>query len=113
MSTKSSKQQKNRGLAYLVLGLAFILVIGVLVGFSSRTATAHALSNTTLGIQSSANLDASFAADEQYWNAHCNHGWGSDSTCNTIVAKAQSCQINDGSSYCSEYKAYMQKFLDQ
>lgn len=50
----------------------------------------------------------SFAADQRYWEAYCYGGWSSDSACDAIVARTQSCRENVDSAYCSSYKNYLQ-----
>jgi hypothetical protein len=58
----------------------------------------------------STNLNYSFSADHQYWEANCSHGWSSNSTCDDIVSRAQSCSISVESAYCSEYNSYLKQF---
>ena len=61
----------------------------------------------------STDSDASFAEDLQNWDANCSFGQVLDSACKMIIAKAQSCEISTASTYCSEYKTYMQQFLNR
>ena len=119
MSTFSSKQQKSQGLVDTLLILASIVVILLLVFFGSY---ADKISDSFEGVHetqgivnagASNNSVVSFISDEQYWNANCSHGWGSNSKCDDIVSRAQSCEIGYGSNYCSEYETYMQQFLNQ
>ena len=56
---------------------------------------------------------ASFASDEQYWDSKCNNGWISDSKCDAIVLRVQSCAVNVVSHYCSTHESYIQEFLRQ
>jgi hypothetical protein len=118
MSTFHSKQQKSQSLTDPVLILASILVIGILGFFESPARHINDTNDKALGPQSnlssvSSSFDTSFTLDEQYWEANCNHGWISDSTCDEIVSRAQSCEISTGSIYCSAYDDYMQQFLKQ
>jgi len=53
----------------------------------------------------------SFAADEQYWNANCSHGWSGNSSCDDIVARVNSCVVDLNSQYCTQYDAYMEQFI--
>ena len=119
MSTISSKQEKSHGLVdpfyvlvFLVLILA-LLVLGPLTGninnsFSGALGT---LGNAPAGV--SASTEVSFTSDHQYWNANCSRGWSSDSTCEDIVLRSQSCVANVASAYCSAYADYLQQFRSQ
>ena len=119
MSTFSSKQQKSQGLVDMLLILASIAVISLLVLLGSRADTLYDSFERVHETQGFVNAGVSnnpvvsFASDEQYWNANCSHGWGSNSKCDDIVSRAQSCEIGYGSNYCSEYETYMQEFLNQ
>lgn len=57
--------------------------------------------------------DISFTADQRYWNANCSQGWSSDARCGTIVARTQTCSRSTASGYCSEYKSYLQEYLNK
>ena len=112
MATYSSKQEKNQPLVDPILVFILVLSISTLVVFgplhinvnSSVRSAAHNFSPSTA---------VSFAADEQYWSAHCNHGWSSDFACENIVSRAQACYTGLAgftSTYCTEYDAYMKQF---
>ena len=117
MSTISSKQGKRHGfvdpISTLVL-VCLILAFLVLEPLSSNTYSSisdapKALSNGTAGL--AANKNASFASDQRYWNTNCSHGWSSNSSCEDIVLRAQSCTISLDSAYCSEYDTYLHQFI--
>ena len=55
----------------------------------------------------------SFTSDQNYWSENCSHGWASDTTCDAIVSRVQSCLVNKTSLYCSAYEIYMEEFLHQ
>ena len=57
--------------------------------------------------------DVSFTADQRYWNANCSQEWSSDAWCDTIVARTQTCSRSAASGYCSEYKSYLQEYLNK
>jgi hypothetical protein len=119
MSTISSKQQKTHGLVdplYVLFFLVLILAVVFLGPFGGNTynSISSALGNlggALAGVSASGNV--SFTLDQQYWNANCSHGWSSDSTCDDIVLRSQSCVANVTSPYCSEYDAYLQQFRNQ
>lgn len=115
MSTISSEHAKRQGLIDPIFVLAVLVVILTFVVF----APSHSFYNgveTRLGsfanssARLSANSGVSFAADQQYWDMNCSHGWSSDATCDVIVQRSQSCEIGLGSAYCSAYKTYLQAF---
>ncbi len=114
MSTISSKQIKKHGLTdFVFVFLAVIIVLLVLLSsnvnfYNSFNTALPGLGSTHAGISTS--RDVSFASDLRYWGANCSHGWSSDSTCDTIASKAQSCSVSADSVYCSEYDTYMQQF---
>jgi hypothetical protein len=116
MATISSNQEKGHALVnpiyvliFLVLILALVL-LGPLSGntYNSINSALGNLGSTFAGV--SAGGIVSFTSDQQYWNANCSHGWSSDSTCENIVQRSQSCVANVTSPYCSEYDAYLQQF---
>jgi len=119
MSTISSKQEKSHGLVdpiyvlvFLVLILA-LLVLGPLTGninnsFSGALGT---LGKSPAGV--SARAEVSFTSDQRYWDANCSHGWSSDSSCDNIVLRSQSCVAEVASAYCSAYADYLQQFRSQ
>jgi hypothetical protein len=119
MATISSNQEKRQAfinpvyiLVFLVLLLA-LLLIGPLSGntSSSFNGVLGVLGSAPAGV--SAGGDVTFASDQQYWDANCSHGWSSDSTCETIVQRVQSCSVSTASAYCSEYELYLQPFRSQ
>jgi hypothetical protein len=107
MTTFSSKQEKRQSLI-----LASIALIGVLVTFRPLN-WSILLTQGNAASEVSVSDAASFASDLRYWDANCSRGWRSDSTCDTLVLKIQSCVIGIGSVYCSEYDTYLQEFRGQ
>lgn len=107
MTTFSSKHEKRQGLI-----LASIALIGVLITFRPLNGRIL-LTQGNVESEVSVSDAASFASDLQYWDANCSHGWRSDSTCDTLVLKIQSCSVGIGSAYCSEYNTYLQQFRNQ
>ena len=117
MSTISSRQVNRQGLidpisVFLILILV-LLVLGPLAGnlYNSISRALGTIGNPVS--DASIRSDVSFASDQQYWNASCSHGWSSDSTCEAIVLRSQACVVSVASTYCSEYDAYLQQFLNQ
>ena len=115
MATFSSKKPEKRpGLV-----LASIALIGVLVTFGPLNGSMYGSIRNALFMQGGAagnvsiNDAASFVSDLKYWDANCSRGWKSDSTCELLVLKAQSCSIGIGSAYCSEYDTYLQEIRGQ
>ena len=116
MSTISSKQAKKQGLVDPVYVLVFLVVLLALLlhgpltdnASNSISSALGTLGGAPAGVSSSGNV--SFTSDQQYWDANCSHGWSSDSTCENIVQRSQSCVANVTSPYCSEYDAYLQQF---
>lgn len=116
MSTISSKQEKRHGLVDPVYALVFLvlilalLLVGPFAGIASNSISGAlgALSGAPVGL--SDNSQVSFMADQQYWDANCTRGWSSDSTCETIVQRVQSCSISKASAYCSAYDLYLEPF---
>jgi hypothetical protein len=118
MTTIPVKRYRKQNTVDPVAALTFMLVIGALLLISARAGFFYPAIARSPGIQSGVNsalagFEVSFAGDLQYWDANCSHGWASDSTCDGIARKAQSCEISAASAYCSEYKAYLQQILDQ
>jgi len=116
MSIISSKQVQKQSLVdILFVCLVLTLILAALVPSSENVynpiRTAPGVSHIADDISTGA--AASFAADKQYWNAHCSHGWSSDARCGTIVMKTQSCSISLKSAYCSQYKDYLQELLSK
>ena len=116
MATFSSKQEKKQGFVYPIFALASIMLISALVVFGSLSGNMYNSIRSTLGTEGSAagnisiNNDASFVSDLQYWDANCSRGWDSDSTCDNIDSRAQSCVLSTTSAYCSDYDTYIQHF---
>ncbi len=118
MSTISSKQVKRHSLVNPIPILFLLVLVLALLVFAPFTGNTYDSISSALGAPGnassglSANAEASFALDQQYWNTNCSHGWSSDSTCDGIVLRAQSCSISVNSAYCSEYNNYLQQFRD-
>jgi hypothetical protein len=117
MATFSSKQEKRQGLVDPMLVLVSIALISMLVAFGplngnmySSIGSALSSAQSRAADNFSLNVGASFTSDLQYWNANCSRGWKSDSTCDTLVSRTQSCLIGTGSAYCSQYDTYLQDF---
>ena len=116
MSTISSKHTKRQGSVDPNVILGLLVLILALVVFTPFTGNLYNPLGTVLGtIDSahaniSANVNYSFSVDQQYWSVNCSHGWSSNSTCDDIVSRAQSCSINVASAYCSEYDTYLKQF---
>ena len=118
MTTIPSKRYKRQSLPDPMVVLTYTLVLGALLFWGARassfyTATGRNFRSESILSNISAESEVSFAADVQYWDANCAHGWESDSACNMIFTRAQSCEISTASTYCSDYKTYMRQFLDQ
>ena len=115
MSTLFSKPTKRYNPAQLIslfvfLALMVTLLVMPLTGnFSSSLSSAlGGVNSTHIGI--STNTAYSFSADQQYWNANCSHSSSSDSICDDIVSRSQSCSISIDSAYCTEYDQYLKQF---
>jgi hypothetical protein len=112
MATYSSKHEKNQELVDPIFVLASVALIVVLVVFGPLNSYEYrSVRNAPNNLSPS--VVVSFAADEQYWDAHCSHGWGSDFTCENIVSRTQACYsglAGFASAYCTEYNAYMKQF---
>ena len=116
MSTFSSKHTKRQDSVdpNIILGL-LVLILAVVV-FTPLTGNLYNPLGTALGTVDrthaniSANVNYSFSADEQYWSLSCSHGWSSNSTCDDIASRAQSCSTGVESAYCSEYTNYLKQF---
>jgi hypothetical protein len=119
MATISSKQEKRHALVdpiYVLVLLVLLLALLLLGPLSRKTSSTinsalGALGGVPAGM--SASNDGTFASDQQYWDANCSHGWSSDSTCENIVLRSQSCVANVDSAYCSAYDTYLQQFRNQ
>lgn len=117
MATFSSKQEKRQVFSDPISVLVSVVLIGALVILGPLNASLYNSINGALGTLNSADgvysADASFASDEQYWDASCSHGWDADSTCDDILLRVQSCVVTIASPYCSNYENYMQQFFNQ
>jgi hypothetical protein len=118
MATYSSKQDKRQVVADPIALFISAMLIGALVVLGPLNAGMHNSISGTLGIWDGANgvyssATVSFDADQQYWESNCNHGWTSDSTCDNIFSRVQSCVLSAASPYCSSYEDYMQDFFSQ
>jgi len=115
MSTISSKPTKTYKPVDLISVFVFLALILTLL-VMPFTGTLYNSLSTALGTvdnthaRVSANVNYSFSADQQYWSANCSHGWSSNSTCDDIVLRSQSCSISAESAYCSEYSNYLKQF---
>jgi hypothetical protein len=119
MSTISSKQAKRHGLVDPVYVLVFLVLILALLLLGPLTSNTYSSVSSVLGTLGrapaavSASANVSFTADQQYWDANCNHGWSSNSSCDNIVLRSQSCVAEVASAYCSAYADYLQQFHSQ
>ncbi|HLO18491.1 MAG TPA: hypothetical protein VK206_26905 [Anaerolineales bacterium] len=111
MSTISSKRPKKHGLVdFVIVFFALLLVFLVLTPLNGSLSNSIHSAFGSAQTNPSISREISFAADLQYWDANCSHGWTSDSTCDVIATKAQSCTISLDSAYCSEYGTYLKQF---
>jgi hypothetical protein len=115
MSTLSSKPPKRYSPVDLLSVFVFLaLILALLV--IPFTGNIYTSLTTALGTGNhtqtnfSGNVSYSFSADQQYWAANCSHGWSSNSTCDEIVTRSQSCSISGESAYCLEYANYLKEF---
>jgi hypothetical protein len=114
MSTLSSKPTKTYKPVDLIsvfvfLGLILTLLVIPFTGnlYSALGTAFGGADSTTASI--STNTTYSFSTDQQYWAINCSHGWSSDSTCDEIVTRSQSCSISGESAYCSAYNNYLRQ----
>ena len=115
MATFSSKQEKKQGISNQMTILLAVALVGAFVIFGPMNA---ALYNSIDGLLASfdgpdsvsMSTDASFASDQSYWSDNCSHGWTSDSTCDAIVSRVQSCQVGLASAYCTSNETYLQQY---
>ena len=118
MSTISTKHGKRQPIVEPTFVLAFLVLILALLAFTPFTDNLYnSVGNAMRSFEStstslSANKVVSFAADQQYWDTNCDHGWSSDSTCDAIVSRSQSCTISLDSAYCAAYESYLEQFRD-
>ncbi len=119
MSTISSKQAKRHGFVDPVYVLGFLVLILALLVFGPVPGNINSSISGALGTlghapaEVSASAEVSFTADQQYWDANCSHGWSSNSSCDDIVLRSQSCVADVPSAYCSAYDDYLQQFRNQ
>ena len=119
MATFPSKQKKRQDWVDPLLVLVSVAVLSMLIAFGPLNGNVDSSIGSALVAQggaadnASSSVGVSFAADLQYWDAKCSHGWTSDATCDALVSRIQSCALGVGLAYCSEYDAYMQQFRDQ
>ena len=119
MATYSSKQEKRQVLGNSLPLLVSVLLIGTLVILAPLNASFYGSLNGILGTLGSANSVydnaevVSFTADQTYWDANCSHGWASDSTCDVISLRVQSCAISVASPYCASYENHLQEFFNK
>ena len=118
MSILSSEQTQKNSLLVDSLFVCLVLTLILLILVPSNWSLYGSV-RTAPGSQESTHPDLltggniSFAADQQYWDANCNHGWSSGARCDSIVARSQFCSVSVNSVYCSEYKNYLQGRLDK
>jgi len=117
MSIITSKQQKRHILfdPIFVLFLATLILLMFFAAFTGNIE--HTLNSWLVTFDDaptnlSANSTPSFAADQRYWEANCNHSWTSGSACEDIALRSQSCVVSIESAYCSAYAEYMKQFND-
>ena len=112
ISSKPTKTYKPVDFISVFVFLALVLTL-LVVPFTGNiyTSLSTALDNVDSTQASvSSTISYSFLADQQYWAANCSHGWSSNSTCDEIVVRSQSCSISAESAYCSEYSNYLKQF---
>lgn len=115
MSTLSSKPTKTYKPIDLISVFVFLALIFtfLLIPFTGNiyTSLSTALDNVdSTHANVSSTISYSFSADQQYWTSNCSHGWSSNSTCDDIVMRSQSCSVSAESAYCSEYHNYLKQF---
>ena len=114
MSIITSNQTKRQTVVDPIFVL-FVSVLVVLLVFAFTAANRNLIGNllqTSVNPPAglSLNSEVSFASDQRYWSEYCDSGWSSDSVCDAIVARAQSCTASVESAYCSAYENYLQEF---
>ena len=113
MSTLSQKQARSKGIIDPIFILAVLVVILTFVVFAPANNLYNSAENTLGSFRkASTGLTASsvvsFSSDLQYWESNCTHGWTSDTACDVIVQRTQSCSASVDSVYCSAYDKYLQ-----
>jgi hypothetical protein len=114
MSIITSNQPKRQTIVDPIF-ILFVSVLVVLLVFAFTAANRNLIGNLLQTYENapaglSLNSDVSFASDQRYWSESCDSGWSSDSVCDAIVARAQSCTASVESAYCSAYENYLQEF---
>src|SRR5215213_10322682 len=112
ISSKPTKTFKPIDLISVFVFLALILIL-FLIPFTGNiyTSLSSALDNVdSTHANVSSTINYSFSVDQQSLTANCSHGWSSNSTCDDIVTRSQSCSIKAESAYCSEYNNYLKQF---
>ena len=113
MSIITSNQPKRQTVVDPIFVL-FISVLVVLLVFAFTAANRNLIGNllqTSVNAPAGLSIDSevSFASDQRYWSEYCDSGWSSDSACDAIVARSQSCTASVDSAYCSAYESYLQE----
>lgn len=114
MATFSSRQTKKYSFlvdwlfVLFALTLILLIVVPADVNIYSSVRTAPKVQES-LHPDISTGGPVSFAADQQYWDASCSHGWSSDVRCDAIVSRTHSCAVSVDSVYCSEYEKDLQE----
>lgn len=114
MSIITSNQQKRQSIVDPIF-LLFISVLVVLLVFAFAAANRSLIGNLLQTHDNAPagltlNSEVSFASDQRYWAESCDSGWSSDSACDAILARSQSCTASVDSDYCSAYESYLQEF---
>ena len=115
ISSKPTKTYKPVDFISVFVFLALILTL-LVVPFTGNiyTSLSTALDNVdSTQANVSSTISYSFLADQGYWAANCSHGWSSNSTCDEIVVRSQSCSISAESAYCSEYSNYLKQLSNR
>lgn len=113
MSIITSNQPKRQTIVDPIF-ILFVSVLVVLLIFAFTSANRNLIGNLLQSYDNapaglSINSEVSFASDQRYWSEYCDSGWSSDSVCDAIVARTQSCTISVDSAYCSAYESYLQE----
>jgi hypothetical protein len=113
MSIITSNQQKRQTTVDPIF-ILFLSVLVVLLVFALTAANRNLIGNALLTYDNAPagltlNSEVSFASDLRYWNEYCDSGWSSNSVCDAIVARTQSCSTSIDSAYCSAYETYLRE----
>lgn len=118
--SSSKKQKKGQGFNNPISVLISVTLLGTFTVFGPFNVSFFNSINInrilpSFYTQNSVSVipEPSFTSDQGYWNENCSHGWASDTTCEAIVSRVQSCLVNKTSLYCSAYETYMKEFLQQ